>query len=452
MATGVDRSRFRRRRRRSRPAPNMGRVPDARGLRISFVSFHTSPVDRPGSGDVGGMNVMELHQAGALADLGHQVDLITRRASPAAPDALPIRPGVTLRHVTAGPRTPLPKSAQDAHIEEFRANFDTLGNQLSQVLSGGGAPPYDVVHSHHWMSGVSALPLARAWGIPHVQSFHSVAALPGGPLHEGEPPESPARVSGEAQCAQESDLVVTISAHEARTVVERCGADPDRVTIVPPGVDGKLFRPLRAGEDRMSWGNGRPAAQRVGPNGYVFFAARLQPLKGADLAISAVASLPAQDRPHLIVAGEGSADFADYQAELLRLVEDEGMADDVTFLGPQDRDVLAAMLRGARVVLVPSHSETFGLIALEASASGTPVLAMAAGGLREAVVDGESGLLMWTRDPGEWGAALQRLLRSNVHLRAGQVGRIHSRRFVWADVAYRLVRIYARLIVNGRRP
>ncbi len=430
----------------------MGRVQDARGLRIAFVSFHTSPADRPGSGDVGGMNVVELHQAGALADLGHQVDLITRRAAPDAPDALPLRPGVTLRHVTAGPTTPLAKSAQDAHLDEFRDNLERLGAQLSQVLSGGGAPPYDVVHSHHWMSGVAALPLARAWGVPHVQSFHSVAALPGDPLHEGEPPESPYRVDGEARCAQESDLIVTISAHEARTVVERCGADPDRVTIVPPGVDGELFRPLRPGEDPMAWCDGCAARDRVGAAGYVFFAARLQPLKGADLAIGAVASLPEHDRPHLIIAGAGSEDFADYEAELGRLVATAHLEDHVTFLGPQERDVLAAMLRGARVVLVPSHSETFGLIALEASASGVPVLAMAAGGLREAVVDGESGLLMWTRDPADWGAALQRLLSPKVHLRAGQVGRIHSRRFVWADVAHRLVRIYARLIAAGRRP
>lgn len=415
------------------------------------MSFHTSPADRPGSGDVGGMNVVELHQASALADLGHQVDLITRRAAPDAPDAVPLRPGVTLRHVTAGPTTPLAKSAQDAYLEEFRTNLRTMGDQLSQVLSGGGAPPYDVVHSHHWMSGVAALPLARAWGVPHLQSFHSVAALPGDPLHEGEPPESPDRVGGEARCAQESDRIVTISAHEARTVVERCGADPDRVTIVPPGVDCTLFRPLRAGEYPCGWADAFGARERIGENGYVLFAARLQPLKGADLAIGAVACLPVAERPHLVIAGEGSADFADYQAELAALVDRQGMADFVTFLGPQDRDVLAAMLRGARVVLVPSHSETFGLIALEASASGVPVLAMAAGGLREAVVDGESGLLMWTREPADWGAALQRLLSTRVHLRAGQVGRIHSRRFVWADVAHRLVRIYARLIAAGRR-
>lgn len=429
----------------------MGAVPDARGLRIAFVSYHTSPADRPGSGDVGGMNVVELHQSSALADRGHQVDLITRRAGTGDADAVPIRPGVTLRHVTAGPPTPLAKSVVDAHLDEFGENLGILGSQLSQVLSGGGQPPYDIVHSHHWMSGVAALPLARAWGVPHVHSFHSVAALPGGPLHEGEPPESPARVGGEARCAQESDLIVTISAHEARTVVERCGANPRRVTIVPPGVDGRLFRPLRTGEDPLAWWHGAGPPAGAIRNGYVFFAARLQPLKGADLAIGALATLPRDERPHLVVAGEGSADFAGYAAELRTLVQELGVSEDVTFLGPQDRDILAAMLRGARVVLVPSHSESFGLIALEASASGVPVLAMAAGGLREAVVDGESGLLMWTRDPGDWGAALQRLLSPTVHLWAGQVGRIHSRRFVWADVAHRLERIYGRLIKAGAR-
>ena len=400
-------------------------------LQLAFVSLHTSPATQPGSGDAGGLNVVERATADALADLGHRVDLITRRAHPDEPDAVELRPGVTLRHLTAGPERPLPKSEIDAFIPEFS---DRLGR----------LDPYDLVHSHHWMSGVAALPHARAWGVPHVQSYHSVAALPGSPLAEGEPPESPGRVPGEALVARESQAVVAISAAEARTVIERCGADPDRVCIVSPGVDHDLFRPLRP--DERPWTvTGAPC-----PRGFALFAARLQPLKGPDLAIRALAGVDPAIRPHLVIAGDVSADFAAYEARLLALVDDLGLADQVSFIGPQPRPELARLMRAARLVLVPSHSETFGLVALEAAASGTPVIAAAAGGLREAVAHGETGQLMDSRRPEDWANAITYLLTEPRLLeRQGVVARVHSRRFVWRWSAARLVSVYTDLLERG---
>lgn len=378
-------------------------------LRIAFVSMHTSPTDLPGSGDAGGMNVVEYHQAFALAQLGHRVDLITRRSDPAQPDVVELSPSVRLLHLPAGPPARLAKSLIDAHIDEF-----------SDALAG--LAPYDLLHSHHWMSGVAALPVAGAWAVPHVQSFHSVAALPGSALSEGEPPESPARVPGEHVAATESKAVIAISAAEARTVVERCGADPDRVVIVPPGVDRALFHAEPGGS----------AARSTNPRGYLLYAARLQPLKGPDLAIAALAEVPAQLRPDLLIAGDVSDDFAEYEAELHALVEVHGLIDRVRFIGPQRRDELASLMRGARIVLVPSHSETFGLIALEAESCGTPVIASAAGGLREAVVHGETGQLMDSRQPEDWGTAITRLLAKPWLLdRMGVVAQIHARRFDW---------------------
>ena len=380
-------------------------------LRIAFVSMHTSPADLPGSGDAGGMNVVEYHQAFALARLGHRVDLITRRSDPDQPDVVELSDAVRLLHLPAGPPAKLAKSLIDAHIEEFSGALARLA-------------PYDVVHSHHWMSGVAALPVARAWGVPHVQSFHSVAALPGSALSEGEPPESPARVPGERLVAVGSDAVIAISAAEARTVVERCGADPARVVIVPPGVDRALFHAdAPANQDAPPSGN---------PRGYLLYAARLQPLKGPDLAIGALAEVPAELRPDLLVAGDVSADFAAYEADLHALVEAHGLTGSVHFIGPQSREHLAGLMRGARIVLVPSHSETFGLIALEAESCGTPVIASAAGGLREAVVHGETGQLMDSRQAEDWGTAITRLLaRPRLLERMGVVAQIHARRFNW---------------------
>jgi len=423
----------------------------AQPLRIAFVSMHTSPAALPGSGDAGGMNVVERAQAEALAELGHQVDLITRRASPEAPDVVELAPGVVLRHLPAGPPSPLAKSEIDRYIPEFAEGLARLGldhglssERSERVETHPVHPPYDIIHSHHWMSGVAALPLARQWGVPHVQSFHSVAAHPGSSLEEGEPPESPARVAGEELVARESAAVVAISAAEARTVIERCGADPDRVFIISPGVDGELFRPLAPGEQRWGWPVEAPVHW---PRGYVLYAARLQPLKAPDLAIGALAELPRDIRPHLVVAGDVSVDFADYAADLHALVERLGLADDVTFVGPQPREDLARLMRGARVVLVPSHSETFGLVALESAASGTPVIAAAAGGLREAVAHGETGQLMDSRHPHDWGLALTRLLTEPGLLhRMGVVARVHSRRFQWCWAAHRLVAVYRDLL------
>ncbi|MFZ0531237.1 MAG: glycosyltransferase [Propionicimonas sp.] len=400
-----------------------------RSLTLAFVSMHTSPAQMPGSGDAGGMNVVERAQAEALAALGHRVDLITRRTSPDEPDAVELAPGVTLRHLDAGPSTPLAKSEIDAHIEEFSAGLARLA-------------PADLVHSQHWMSGVAALPVARAWGVPHVQSYHSVAALPGSPLSAGEPPESPARVASEARVARESQAVVAISAAEADTVIFRCGADPEKVTIVSPGVDQELFRPLLPGEPTWSWPGAGPW-----PRGFVLFAARLQPLKGPDLAIGALANLEESIRPQLVIAGDTSADFADYELALRRLVSEHGLDAGVTFVGPQPRPELARLMRSARVVLVPSHSETFGLVALEAEASGTPVIAAAAGGLREAVAHGETGQLMDSRRPEDWGRALARLLTEpGLAEQMGVVARVHARRFEWRWAAQRLVGVYESLL------
>lgn len=399
-------------------------------LRVLLVSMHTSPAEEPGSGDAGGMNVVERHTAIALARIGFDVEIVTRRADPKTPTRVELAPGVILRHLDAGPPTPLAKSQIDAHLDEFAAGVLAL-------------EPPSLIHSHHWMSGIAALPAARRWGVPHVQSYHSVAALPGSPLAEGEPPESPARVPGEAQIAVESDAIVAVSTAEARTIVERCGADPNRVTVIPPGVDLEVFRPKTPGEPRPS----EPWAE----DPYVLFASRLQPLKGADLAIRALAALPAARRPTLVISGDTSADFAQYADQLDELIESTGLADKVVLIGPRPHKTLAELMRHAEVFLVPSHSETFGLVALEAAASGTPVIASATGGLREVVVHSETGLLMLQRDPVAWARGLESLLsKPALMARYGEVARIHARRFTWQRSA-ELLAVQYRELIHGIR-
>jgi len=369
------------------------------------------------------MNVVVRHQAEALAAAGHSVEILTRRSSPEIARKVQLNPRVSLRFLDAGPAAPAPKGDHEDFIDAFRQRMSALG-------------PYDVIHSHHWFSGMAALPLARELGTPHVQSFHSIAAEESTSLSAGERPESAGRLAGEAWLARESDAVVAISAAEAETVIHRLGGPRDRVVIVPPGVDGALFRP--------SQHTARPG------RGYVLVAARLQPLKGLDLAIEALAAVPAAIRPELVIAGDASGDFNGYVDELRALAARLGIADTVRFIGPQPRIKLATLFREARLVLIPSHSETYGLVALEAAASGVPVVAAASGGLREAVVHGSTGVVIESRNPTEWANAISQLLSEPALAHSLSVAaRERAETLDWPRSAQKLLAVYRALVLPG---
>ncbi|WP_104200728.1 glycosyltransferase [Cryobacterium sp. Y29] len=398
-----------------------------KSLRIALVCMHTSPGADPGAGDAGGMNVVVRHQAEALAGLGHSVTILTRRSAADQPTARQLAPGVTLEFLDAGPATALHKGDHEHWIEEF-------STQLA------ARPPWDIVHSHHWFSGMAALPVARKWGVPHVQSFHSIAANDLTPLSAGERAESPGRMLGEAWLARESDSLVAISASEAATITGRLGAAVQRTVVVSPGVDSSMFSP----------GVPLDLAAPVDDRGYVLVAARLQPLKGIDLAIAAVAAVPAAIRPTLLVAGAASADYDGYVNELRAIAEQVGFADQLGLIGPQSRVDMTALFRGARLVLVPSHSETYGLVALEAAASGVPVIAAASGGLREAVADGVTGLVLESREPLVWAEAIAHLLTDPQRARQLSVAaREHALGLKWTRSAASLLAVYRGLLALG---
>jgi D-inositol-3-phosphate glycosyltransferase len=391
-------------------------------LRIALVSLHTSPDDDPGTGDVGGMNVAVRATARAMAELGHSVEILTRRTAPDAPASREIAPGVILRHLTAGPVERRIKADHELYIDDFGSALQALG-------------PYDILHSHHWFSGIAALPYARLRDVPLVQSFHSIAADVSTPLSAGERPESPGRMLGEVRLARESDAVITVSDAERDTVVRRLGAIPSRVFTVPPGVDHELFWPA--------------PVLATNPPGYIVAAARLEPLKGLDLAIEVVAALPAAARPELVIAGGPTTGHDHYPDELRALTEQHGVADRVRFVGPQSRNDLATLLRGARMLLVPSHSETFGLVVLEAAASGIPVVASASGGLAEAIENGQTGVLVDSRNVRDWTDAVRSILEDDqLAERLGSGGQARARRFTWERTAAATLRVYDSLLAG----
>lgn len=396
-------------------------------LRIAAVSLHTSPVAEPGSGDAGGMNVVVHEQARALARAGHQVDLFTRRTDEDTPEVLEVTDSVRLITLEAGPAAPLAKSAMEQAIAPF-------AERLAPYLREGG---YDVVHSHHWFSGVAALPACRELGLPHLQSFHSVAAPDGsGPLDAGEPPESPGRVPGEQHVAASSDLVVAVSEAEAATVAARYGIPADRLRVVRPGVDVERFRP------------GDACPQRRCAEPMLLFAARLQPLKGPDLALEVLARIDPSLQAQLVLIGGPSADFPDEMEILKARAEELGVRERVRFAGPRSREDLAADMREASMLLLTSWSETFGLVALESQASGTPVAAWAgAGGVREAV--GPAGLVLADRDPAAWAHAVEALLADcPTFTAASHASREFALTRTWEASAAALEDVYRRALEN----
>lgn len=419
----------------------MGSAPNTSPLRIGFVMLHTSPLDVPGTKDAGGMNVVVRAQADALARAGHEVVIFTRRSDPALPQRSELRPGLAVVHLDAGPARLLAKGEHEGVMLQF-------GELLDAELQRS---PVDLLHAEHWFSGIAALPAARRAGIPLVQSYHSIAAPPESPLGEGERPESPGRLAGERRLAHEADLVIAVSDAERRTVLEQLDGDENRVRVVPLGVDTELFHPCatqECAEDR-DWlsSGGRPEAIVVG---------RLHPLKGFDLVIDAVAAIDPERRPMLRVVGAPPPDGDDYVRALHEAVAQHGMLRTTAFDGALRRRDLAERIRRACIMLVPSHSETFGLVALEAAASGIPVIARDAGGLREAVIDGVTGILISADpaagdgdDPRLWAEAIERLLGDEeLRDRMGAAAREHALARSWDVSAERLLEVYRELLAR----
>ena len=376
----------------------------ATSLRIAAVCLHTSPLAEPGGADAGGMNVVVLEQSLALARLGHRVDLFTRRRDPGAPAVIEVAEGVRLLHLDAGPAAPVAKGDMDATIRPFR-------EQLRPHLAAG---EYDVVHSHHWFSGVAA---------PEGSST----------LEAGEPAESEGRIPGEQFAATGSDLVVAVSDAEARTVVERYGVPGERLAVVRPGVDIDRFRPCE--DDR---------ARRLRPT--LLFTARIEPLKGPDLALEVLSRLDPALGARLVLAGSAAPAFAEYLDSLRELARELGVGDRVELVGTLDRDELAEAMRCAGALLLTSWSETFGLVALEAQASGTPVLAWrSAGGVQEAVAP--DGLLLATRDPDVWAESLEALLEDGErYAEAVRSAREFASTRTWETTATALASLCRRLV------
>ena len=399
--------------------------------RVAFISVHGCPIARLGERDTGGMNVYVLQAAKELGSRGIKVDIYTRSHDPAEPQIVQLGEHTRVIHLAAGPYGE-PKGALYQYLPQFLYNVKRY--QVAHGLS------YSLVHSHYWLSGWVGSFLARSWQVPHVTTFHTLAevkkqARPG----EQEPS---LRTREEARVVAEADRIVAFSTHERQSLTKLYAANPTKVTVIPCGVDLALFRPRR-----KAWAKGKLGVQ---DKKVILFVGRIDPLKAVDLLLQAVAMMEEREGVRLVIVGGNPQKDQEVQ-RVKALALELGLGDVVSFTGAVDQKELPLYYSAADVFVLPSYYESFGLVALEAMACGTPVVAARVGGLKDVVKDGVTGYLIPWHCPDPYTERLEVLL-SNDGLRAsmGRAARTAAQERGWDTVADQLFHLYGQLLEEPR--
>lgn len=400
-----------------------------------MLSAHTSPLAQPGDGDAGGMNVYVMELSRRLAARGVEVEMFTRATSRHQEPFAQVAPGITVRHVAAGPFEGLRK-------EDLPAQQCAFVRDVLRVEAEHGPDYFDLVHSHYWLSGQVGTVVRERWGLPLVHSMHTMAKVKNALLATGDAPEPLGRVRGEEEIVRLADRLVANTDDERAQLIGLYDADPARVDVVHPGVDLDRFQAGRRAEARRRLGIDPDVA-------LVLFAGRIQPLKAPDLVVRAAARLVADDpalrsRLRVAVVGGASGSGLERPTALADLTDRLGLSDVVTFVPTVPQAELADWYAAATVVCVPSHNESFGLVAIEAQACGTPVVAARVGGLPTAVADGVSGVLVDRQDPADYAAALRPFLAGDgLRDAMGAKAVLHAEGFSWDMTAERTLASYA---------
>jgi len=408
--------------------------------RIAVLSVHTSPLDQPGTGDAGGMNVYIDQTSRLLAEAGIEVEIFTRATNSGQPAEVELVPGVRVRHISAGPYEGLAKADLPSQLCAMTAG-------VMRVEAAHPEGWFDLIHSHYWLSGQVGWLAGERWDVPLVHSMHTMAKVKNAGLADGDTPEPTVRIIGEEQVVAAATRLVANTRIEAAELIDLYGAQPDRVDVVHPGVDLAMFQPGSVPQARTELGIASDAV-------LLLFVGRIQPLKAPDVLVRAAAELVAtrpELRARLVVAicGGPSGTGLERPTSLEDLAGELQIADLVRFIPPGDRARLAQWYRAADLTVVPSHSESFGLVAVESQACGTPVIAAAVGGLQTAVADGRSGLLVFGHDPRDYARAIASILDDPGRRAAMSVAaRDHAEQFGWAGTAAGLMATYAKAIAE----
>jgi D-inositol-3-phosphate glycosyltransferase len=400
-------------------------------VRLAVLSYHTSPLAQPGTGDGGGMNVYVRELSSAFARLGHEVDVYTRRDNPLVHDTVLVEPGFRVHHVTAGPATTLERDQFPLFVDEFT-------DAVATSFRCTGTP--DALHANYWLSGLSGHRLKHELDIPLIMTFHTLERVKADTFEA----ESEARAKHEAAIFACADAVLASCDVEAEQIVRFYDASPSRVHVVPLGIQHAFFAPGYRPQARRALG--------IDPDAIMLlFVGRLQALKGVDLALETLIELRQRDQNALlaIIGGPSGADGRETLVRLHERVAQAGVIDRVCFVAPQAHQLLSTWMRAADVTLVPSRSESFGLVALESSGCGTPVVASDVGGLKTLIDPGVNGFLLPVRDPGVWADAVEVTIDPE-HSTAMSTGAVLlARSYTWRAAAESLADLTDRLALSG---
>lgn len=405
--------------------------------RVAMLSLHTSPLQQAGGGDAGGMNVYIKSLAAALAGQGIDVEIFTRADAPEQPEIEHVAPGVLVRHVHAGP--------PDVAKEELPRHVSSLAGAMKRIKTLLADGHFDIIHSHYWVSGITGLLMTDHWDTPLVHSMHTMAKVKNKHLGPSDRAEPAARVTGEQRIVDQADRLIANTQAEARELERLYGADAGRIDVVAPGVDLSVFKPAFRGASRKRSGVGEETF-------HVLFAGRIQRHKGPQVLIKAAAELKRR-RPEMplrvtVLGAPSGAEALD----LVPLVSRLGLDDVVSLHPPVEPAALADWYRSSDVVAMPSFSESFGLVALEAQACGTPVVATDVGGLGKAVCDGRTGLLIDGHSPADWATALEQLFDDERTRRdLGRAAALYAQGFGWQHTAELTADSYQRAVAGHFR-
>jgi len=414
----------------------------ARASKIATLMVHTSPLDQAGMGDAGGMNVYVVETAKKMAQAGVSVDIFTRANHPNLPDTVEIAEGVNVKHLVAGPFEGLSKEELPSQLGALTSAFMNYQKQLPKDY-------HSLLHSHYWISGQLGWVVSEATGIPLIHTMHTTAKVKNLNLAQDEQPEPHTRAIGEEQVVKAAAGLIANTDAEAASLVSLYDACQDNVFVVAPGVDLENFSPA----------DGKAAARvrlDIAPDAIMLtFVGRIQPHKGPDVLLRAAAEMVTHSphlRAKLAVVIMGGASGSINELEKIKSLAKFLKIEDIThFVNPVSRKVLPDWYRASDLVCVPSYSESFGLVALEAQACGTPVVATAIGGLRTAVSDGISGSLVDGHDPKAWSAVISRLIMEPQRRLLLSMGATeHASHFGWENSARKTLDVYDLILSRNK--
>jgi D-inositol-3-phosphate glycosyltransferase len=429
------------------PSPGPFHYPKEHDLRIAVLSYHTCPLATLGGKDAGGMNVYVRDLALFLGREGIQLDVFTRSQDEHVPHVLhDLGYGNRVAHIPAGPEYPLPKEQLTEHIQEFVDRIEAFS--ITKDLQ------YDLIHSHYWMSGLAAEKLSAIWNVPVIQMFHTLGKLKQAVAQNAEEAEGDYRIKGESRVIEKVDVIVASTSTEKEQLVNLYEAPPQKIEIIPPGVDLSHFYPIPPDEAKEFVGI--PLEKKM-----LLFVGRIEPLKGIKTLLRAIGILRANGESEddlclAVIGGELEDENGEETQEvklLMELRDEYGLKDMVTFLGKQNQDSLPYYYSAAEMVIMPSHYESFGMVALESMACGTPVIASMVGGLIHLVEDGVTGYHVPVEDPQALSSRIASLIKDKaLRYRMGHDAFAFAKKYNWENISTRMIQLYSALIDGSFSP